>query len=89
MTSILNKAVTFAMILHLLWFTLFFTYIFGFIGLESAFLHPAVWLISPVYGLIISIIALVKKTALEPAILSVIFSFGTFILWSLILGINV
>ncbi|QHS21597.1 hypothetical protein GWK91_00880 [Virgibacillus sp. MSP4-1] len=88
MSSLINIAVRISMVLHFLWFILFFAYIFGFIGLESAFLHPAVWLTGPVFGAIISMIAIVKKTALVPAILSMIFSAGTFLLWSLILGIN-
>ncbi|MRG86911.1 hypothetical protein [Salinibacillus xinjiangensis] len=88
MTSFVNIGVKLSIFFHFLWLTLFFAYIFGFIGLESAFLQPVVWLSSPIYGLIISILAIRKKVAQVPAILSIIFSISTFFLWFLVLGIS-
>ncbi|WP_102027947.1 hypothetical protein [Salirhabdus sp. Marseille-P4669] len=88
MHSFLNKAVVLSNVLHILWFVVFFAYIFGFIRDENLFLQEYFWIITPIYGVVISIIALTKKIALVPAIMSIILSICTFLLWSIVLGIN-
>jgi hypothetical protein len=85
MNSIINKAVALSIILHFIWFIMFFATIFGF---ESVFINKFLWLGIPLYGFIISVFALTKKTAQVGSILSIIFSISTFILWLLVSSIS-